>query len=135
MAANVKINGNTYNSTPYIDVPKADNSGDARFWDTSGADIASGDLPTGKTGYGANGAVQGSMPVNGDVSGVISTKAGTVVIPAGKTSGGTVSIDPSAVADLTSANLLSGKSALGIDGGLTVPTITQDSTTHALRIS
>lgn len=135
MAQDIVIRNNDYDDVPGIDVPKQNGQGNARFYDTSGANIAAGDIPEGKTGYGASGEVQGSMPVNGDVSGEIETKAGTVTIPAGKTSGGTVSIKASAVEDLTAQNLRSGKSALGINGALEVPTISQDSTTKIVTIS
>lgn len=37
MAKDVKINGVTYDSVPYIDVPKPDGSGDARFYDCTGS--------------------------------------------------------------------------------------------------
>lgn len=133
--ADIKINNVNYDEVPAVDVPNKTGGGNARFYDTSGADIAAGDVPQGKIGYGASGEVQGSMPVNGDVSDEIETKNGVVTIPAGKTSGGTISIKASAVEDLTAQNLRSGKSALGINGALEVPTISQDSTTKIVTIS
>lgn len=134
MAQNVVINGVTYSDVPEVDIPKS-GGGTAKFYDNSGADFAAGDLLTGKTAFGASGAVPGSMANNGSTSGTISTKAGTVSIPAGYTSGGTVSLDGSAVSDLTSANLLSGKTVLGVSGSLAMPSISQDSTTKVLSIS
>ena len=134
MAQNVIINGVTYQNVPEVDIPKA-GGGTATFYDTAGADITSGDLLTGKTGYGSSGSVSGSMANNGSTDGTISTKAGTVTIPAGYTSGGTVSIASSAVSDLTSAALLSGKTVLGVEGSVTLPTISQDSTTKVLSIA
>ncbi len=134
MAQNVVINGVTYQNVPSVNIPKS-TTGTAVFYDTSGADIANTDVLTGKTAYGASGAVNGAMANNGSTSGEISTKAGTVSIPAGYTSGGTVSIKSSAVTDLTSANLLTGKQVLGVSGGLNVPTISQDGTTKVLSIS
>ena len=131
---NVVINGVTYSSVPSVQIPKS-GSGTATFWDTSEADAVAGDILTGKTAYGASGEISGSMANNGAVSGEISTKAGTVSVPSGFTTGGTISIKASAVSDLTSANLLSGKSVLGVNGGLTVPTISQDGTTKILSIS
>lgn len=130
----VVINGVTYASCPEVDIPKS-GSGTAKFFYTGDADMASGDLLTGKTGFGTSGAINGSMANNGSTSGEISTKAGTVTIPAGYTSGGTVSLKSSAVSDLTSANLLSGKTVLGVSGSLTVPTVSQDGTTKILSIS
>ena len=134
MAQNVVINGVTYQSVPEVDIPKS-GGGTAKFYDTAGADVTSADLLTGVTAYGASGSVSGSMASNGDTSGTISTKAGTVTIPAGYTTGGTVSILSSAVTDLTSATLLSGKTVLGVSGALTLPVISQDSTTKVLSIS
>lgn len=134
MAQNVVINGVTYSSVPEVDIPKS-GGGTAKFYDTAGADIAAGDVLTGKTGFGASGEVSGSMANNGSTSGEIETKAGTVTIPAGYTSGGTVSIKASAVTDLTSANVLSGKTILGVSGSLSMPSISQDGTTHVLSIA
>ena len=134
MAQNVVINGVTYSNCPEVDIPKS-GGGTAKFFDTSDADISAGDVLTGKTGYGTAGSVSGSMANNGSTGGSISTKAGTVTIPAGYTSGGTVSIASAAVSDCTSGNILSGKTILGVSGNLAMPTISQDSTTKVLSIS
>ena len=134
MAQNVVINSVTYQNVPEVDIPKS-GGGTAKFYDTASADFESSHLLTGKSAYGASGSVNGSMANNGSTSGEISTKAGTVSIPTGYTSGGTVSIKASAVTDLTSANLLSGKTVLGVSGSLTVPTVSQDGTTKILSIS
>lgn len=133
MAQNVVINGVTYQNVPEVDIPKS-GGGTAKFYDTAGANIEAADLPVGKTGFGASGEVQGSMPVNGDVSGTISTKAGTVTIPAGLTTGGAVSLAAAAISDLVSGNLLAGKNVLGVAGSLSMPSISQD-TTKILYIS
>ncbi len=130
----VVINGVTYSACPEVDIPKS-GGGTAKFYYTGDADAAAGNILTGKTAFNASGSVSGSMANNGSTSGEISTKAGTVTIPAGYTSGGTVSLKSSAVSDLTSANLLSGKTVLGVSGGLTVPTVSQDGTTKILSIS
>ena len=134
MAQNVVINGVTYSDVPEIDAPKS-GGGTAKFYDASGADAAAGDVLSGKKFIGSNGETTGSMANNGSTSGEIETKAGTVNIPAGYTSGGSVGIKSSAVTDLVAANLLSGKTVLGVAGSLTVPTISQDSTTKVLSIS
>ena len=132
MAQNVVINGVTYQNCPEVDIPKS-GGGTAKFYDTSGADAAAGDLLTGKTAFGASGSVSGSMANNGSTSGTIGTKAGTVTIPAGYTSGGTVSLTN--VSDCVSGNILTGKSILGVSGSLQMPSISQDSTTKVLSIS
>ena len=133
MAQNVVINGVTYSNVPEVDIPKS-GGGTAKFFDTADADATGANLLTGKTAYNASGAISGSM-ANGSTSGTISTKAGTVTIPAGYTSGGTVSLASAAISDLTSANLLQGKTVLGVSGSLQMPTISQDSTTKILSIS
>lgn len=132
MAQNVIINGVTYSNVPEVDIPKS-GGGTAKFYDTAGADIGAGDVLTGKTAFGASGAVSGSMANNGSTGGTISTKAGTVTIPAGYTSGGTVSL--SNVNDCVAGNILSGKSILGVSGSLAMPSISQDGTTKILSIS
>ena len=134
MAQNVIINGVTYQNVPEVDIPLS-GGGTAKFMDTSDANAAAGDMLTGKSGYVNGVKVSGSMANNGGVSGEIETKAGTVNVPAGYTTGGTVSIKSSAVTDLVAANLLSGKTVLGVAGSLTMPTISQDATTKVLSIS
>lgn len=132
MAQNLIINQIVYNDVPEVDIPKA-GGGTAKFYDTATANVAQADLLTGKTAYGASGAVQGSMPNNGGTGGTIGTKAGTVTIPAGYTTGGTVALTN--VTDCIAGNILSGKSILGVAGSLQMPTISQNSTTKILSIS
>lgn len=134
MAQNVIINEVVYSNVPEVNIPKS-GGGTARFFDTAGATAAAGDILTGKSAFGASGSVSGSMANNGSTSGTISTKSGTVTIPAGYTSGGTVSILASAVSDLSASTLLTGKTVLGITGTLSMPSISQDSTTKVLSIS
>ena len=132
MAQNVIINGVTYQNVPEVDIPKS-GGGTAKFYDTAAADLSAADLLTGKTAFGSSGSVSGSMANNGSTSGTIGTKAGTVTIPAGYTTGGTVSLTN--VSDCVAGNILTGKSILGVAGSLAMPTISQDSTTKILSIS
>lgn len=132
--ASVIINGVSYNDVPEVDIPKQ-GGGTAKFFDTSSADISSEHVLTGKTGFGASGSVSGNMANNGSTSGTISTKAGTVTIPAGYTSGGTVQISSTEQAKIIASNIKSGVTILGQAGSLTLPTITQDSGTKILSIS
>lgn len=132
MAQNVIINGVTYANVPEVNIPKS-GGGTAKFFDTASADISASDVLTGKTAYGASGSINGSMPNNGNTGGTIGTKAGTVSIPAGYTTGGTVSLTN--VTDCIAANILTGRSILGVNGSLTMPTVSQDSTTKVLSIS
>ena len=134
MAQNVIINGVTYSNVPEVDIPKS-GGGTAKFYDTASASASAADILTGKTAYGASGSVSGSMPSNGSTSGTISTKTGTVTIPAGFTTGGTVSIASAAIEDCVAGNILTGKTILGTAGTLALPNITQDSTTKILSIS
>lgn len=134
MAQNVIINSVTYQNVPEVDIPKS-GGGTAKFYDTASADITSADVLTGKTGYGANGEVSGGMANNGSTSGTISTKAGTVSIPSGYTSGGTVSISSTEQNKIIAGNIKSGVTLLGVAGSLTTPTISQDGTTKILSIS
>lgn len=134
MAQNVIINGVTYSNVPEVDIPKQ-GGGTAKFYDTANADASASDLLTGKSAFGPNGSIDGSMANNGATGGTINTKAGTVTIPAGYTSGGTVSISSTEQAKIIAQNIKSGVSILGQAGGLTVPTISQDSSTKILSIS
>lgn len=132
MAQNVIINGVTYSSVPEVDIPKS-GGGTAKFYDTASATAAAGDVLTGKTAFGESGSISGSMANNGATGGTIGTKAGSVTIPAGYTTGGTVSLTN--VTDCVAGNILSGKSILGVAGSLSMPTISQNSTTKILSIS
>lgn len=130
----VIINGTQYSNVPEVDIPKV-GGGTAKFYDTSEGTGSSSDLLSGKKLYGPSGEVDGSIAVNGDTSGTISTKAGTVSIPAGHTTGGTVSISATEQAKIIAANIKSGVTMLGVAGSLTAPTISQDSGTKVLSIS
>lgn len=134
MAQNVVINGVTYQSVPEVNIPKS-GGGTAKFYDTADGTITAADVLTGKRGYGSNGVVDGSMANNGSTSGTISTKAGTVTIPSGYTSGGTVSISSTEQSKLIASNIKSGVTLLGVSGSLALPSISQDSTTKVLSIS
>lgn len=132
MASNVVINGVTYFAVPEVDIPKS-GGGTAKFYDTSAADVAATDVLSGKTAFGASGSVSGSMANNGATGGTISTKAGSITIPAGYTTGGTVSLG--GVSDCIAGNILSGKTILGVSGSLAMPSISQNSSTKVLSIS
>ncbi len=134
MAQNVIINGVTYANVPEVDIPKS-GGGTAKFFDTASADGVAGNVLSGKKVYGASGEITGSMANNGATGGEISTKAGTVAIPSGYTSGGSVSIKASAIADCLAGNILTGKTILGVAGSLSTPSVSQDSTSKILSIS
>lgn len=129
---NVVVNTVTYSNCPEVDIPKS-GGGTAKFYYTGDATAQSSDLLSGKTAFGSTGSISGGMANNGATGGTIGAKAGTYTIPAGYTSGGTVSLTN--VTDCVAGNILSGKSILGVNGSLTVPTVSQDGTTHILSIS
>ena len=130
----VVINGVTYQSVPEVDIPK-NGGGTSKFYYTGDSTAAATDILTGKSAFGSSGEIAGSMTNNGSTGGTISTKSGSVSIPAGYTSGGSVSILSSAVTDLVAANLLSGKTVLGVSGTLSMVSVSQDSITKILSIS
>lgn len=71
----------------------------------------------------------GSMANNGNTGGTISTKAGTVSIPAGYTTGGSVSISATEQNKIVAGNIKSGVTILGVAG-----TYTNDATATAANI-
>lgn len=121
MAQSVKINGITYDSVPKVEIPLSSGSGNAAYWDTTGATAAAENILTGKTAFGAAGSVTGTMANNGAVTGSISTVAGTYTVPAGYHNGkGTVSIASAEQAKLISGNIRAGVTVLGVSGKTSV---------------
>lgn len=128
----VVINGVTYANCPEVDIPKS-GGGTAKFFDASQTTVTAAHVLSGDVFIGTGGEDTGSMTNNGATGGTISTKAGTYTIPAGYTSGGTVSLG--GVNDCLSQNILSGKTILGVSGSLSMPSISQDATSRILSIS
>lgn len=60
MAKNVIINGNSYNSVPYVSIPLAAGGGNATFYETSDATAQAANILSGYTAYGASGKISGS---------------------------------------------------------------------------
>lgn len=136
MAENVKINGVTYDSVPYVDVPRSNNSGDARFFDNSGATVTANDLRKGTKAMGASGEVTGNLETIAKTNRSISTKAQEVSIEAGiHEAGAKVSISATEQAKIIPGNIRSGVTILGVEGGLSAASIVQDGSTKSLRIS
>lgn len=130
----VVINSVTYSDCPEVDIPKS-GGGTAKFYDASNATVSAAHVLTGDVFVGASGEDTGSMPNNGTTGGTITTKAGTVTIPAGYTTGGTVGISSAEQQKVIAGNIKSGVTLLGVAGSLTLPSISQDSTTKVLSIS
>lgn len=130
----VVINGVTYSNVPEVDIPKS-GGGTAKFYDVTDTDVAAADVLSGKVFVGSAGEDTGTMANNGSTGGTISTKAGTVNIPAGYTSGGTVSISAAEQAKIIASNIKQGVMLLGVAGSLALPSISQDSTTKVLSIA
>lgn len=130
----VVINGVTYQNVPEVDIPKS-GGGTVKFYDISESTVTAAHVLAGDVFVGSTGQDTGSMVNNGSTGGTISTKAGTVTIPAGYTSGGTVSISSTEQAKVVASNIKSGITLLGVTGSLSLPSISQDSTTKILSIS
>ena len=118
MNRKVIINGVTY-ETEKIRAPLADNPSQmAVFPETSDATAVAASVKDGEYFYAGGEKVEGTMPVNGDVSGTISTKDGKVTIPAGHTTGGTVQISSTEQAKLIGNNIRQGVTVLGVAGSM-----------------
>ena len=120
MAESVRINNVVYSDVPEVKIPKSDTSGDATFYETSADTAIASDILSGKTAHGASGALTGTMTNNGAVSGNINTVAGSVNVPAGYTTGGSVSIAAAEQAKIISGNIKAGITVLGVAGKSTV---------------
>lgn len=135
MAQNVIINEVTYQSVPQVKIPKSA-GGTAVFHDTTAANVAAGDVRSGKTFFGASGQDTGTLAEVSCSSTTITAKGTSISIPAGIHAGNqTVSISADDQSRIISANIKKGVRILGVDGGLSAATVSQDGSTKALSIS
>ena len=81
MAKNVVINGVTYSDVPYVNIPLAAGTGNAKFVDTDSGDAVAGDLRSGKKAWVDGNEITGSIPAKSSSDLTVSGK--TVSVPAG----------------------------------------------------
>ena len=97
------------------------------FYNIYDADTNSSDLLENKIAYGTNGKIIGTMANNGALSYTPSTQSQS--IPAGYTSGGTISAVTSSIdSNIQAGNIKSGVSILGISGTYEGSGVTPDTT-------
>lgn len=85
--------------------------------DTSDDTVAVSEMLIGKTAHARGALLTGTMANNGAVSGTISTKDGTYVIPQGYHDGsGSVGIDATEKAKIIATNIRQGVTILGVEG-------------------
>lgn len=95
---------------------------------TTDANALATEILSGKTAYVNKVKITGEMTNQGAVSGTISDKSTPYTIPAGYHSGlGTVSIDSTSAAALTSGNIKSGVEILGVTGSYSGEAVTAGS--------
>lgn len=132
MAKNVIINGVTYNDAPAVSIPLAQGSGNAIFYDTSDASLDNGNkMLSGNTAYANGVKYTGSIPSKSAETYTPTTTDQTIASSQYLSGTQTIKGD----ANLVSSNILSGKSIFGVNGSVTLPVISQDSTTKVLSIS
>ena len=90
--------------------------GSDKVLDTTNGTAVANDLLSGKVAYSNGSEIVGAMVNNGTVGGTISAKDGSVVIPAGYTSGGTVSLAAAEALKLQSTNIRKNVTILGVTG-------------------
>lgn len=132
MAQNVVINGVTYQNVPKVNIPKL-GGGTASFFDVSDASLDNANkMLNGVSAYGGNGT---------KYTGNISSKTAATYTPgtsdqtisAGQYLSGAQTIKGDA--NLQAQYIANGISIFGVEGSLSSPVISQDSTTKILSIS
>lgn len=145
MAQNVTINEVTYNNLPFMSAPKANGQGDAVFWDISDSTINASKMRNGEIGYGADGTkYTGSMTEKNAAS--YNPSSSDQTINADQYLKGAQTIKAVTTTNLNAAYIADGVTVkvgcaadddcvTSVTGTLKSAVITQDPTTHGLRIS
>ena len=130
MAKNVIINGVTYNNVPEVDIPIS-GGGTAKFTDTSDANATASEILDTKTAYVNGTKITGNIPSK--TAQTYTPTTSDQAIQSGQYLSGIQTIKGDV--NLVSGNILDGVAIFGVEGSLSMPTISQDSTTKILSIS
>lgn len=131
MAQNVIINGITYQSVPEVDIPLS-GGGTAHFYDTSDATLDNAaQMLSGVTAYSNGVKYTGNIASKEAATYTPTTSDQTIA--AGQYLSGAQTIEGDV--NLVPGNIRSGVAIFGVTGSLTVPVVSQDSTTKILNIS
>lgn len=139
----VVINSVIYANCPEVDIPKS-GGGTAKFYDSSECDVVAGSMLNGVKAIGLNGEVTGNIVSKAAATYSPSNTAQTIA--AQQYLSGAQTIEAVVCSNLTAANIKSGvtvkvgtasddDSVVSIQGTLSSPTISQDSTSKILSIS
>ena len=131
MAQNVIINGVTYQNVPQVNIPKS-GGGSAVFMDTSDATLDNGSkMLSGVTAYADGVKYTGSITEKSAATYTPTTSDQTIAAGQYLSGAQTVKGD----ANLQAQYIMSGVTIFNVQGSLSTPTISQDSTTKVLSIS
>ena len=140
---NVVINTVQYSAVPAVDIPKQ-GGGTATFYDATDTTVTAGSMLNGVKAIGASGEVTGN--IQSKAAATYTPTSSSQTISAQQYLSGAQTIEAVVCTNLTAANIKNGvtvkigtatddDSVTSVQGSMTVPTVTQDSTTKVLSIS